>query len=264
VAPRCAACVPDRLRAAPQAQRTHDIEGGLMRISSRRIGAAIVTVALAASAAAHAGDAGWYFGIGAGGSNFSGDIPAQATAAYAGNHDFQLLSAKVVDDGDRVVQAFAGYRFNPWLALEMGWHDFGEAQTFYSVRAIGGVVLSPGPAKIDGAYRAVDVNLAAVVSYPLGERFELLARGGVAKTRLRYDENGIGVNGQPYAFHAAADDHTGALVGVGAAWHFSPLLSLRVGVDRVFDVGQRFELGVGSNGRFDHIDAWAASLVWSP
>src|SRR5512142_1968549 len=108
--------------------------------------------AVAGTAAAQNNASGWYFGLGLGSSDFSGDLAAQTRAAYAGNADFALVDASVTDNRDTVQQALAGYRLTPWLAVEIGWQDLGRANTFYSVRSIGGIVLSPGPAKINGTY----------------------------------------------------------------------------------------------------------------
>jgi OOP family OmpA-OmpF porin len=219
-------------------------------------------LACASQAVAQSDGPGWYFGLGVGGSNFSGDLPEQTSAAYAGNPDAQLVTAQFNDDSDTAWQAIVGYRFTPWFGLELGWQDFGNAKTFYSVRAISG--FSPGPAQINGEYGLTDVNLAAVVTWPLSDRFELLARGGIAETRLSYDESGIGTNGDPYSFHASSDNGTSALLGIGFAWEFAPAWKMRVGVDRIFDVGNEFALNANSNGHFDHIDAWTVNLVWKP
>ena len=226
---------------------------------SRFITAAVL-LGGAASASAQGDASGWYFGVGVGGSDYSGDLPAQIRAAYADRPHVQFVGASLSDGSDTVQQALAGYRFTPWLALEIGWQDLGEAHSFYSVRANG----SAAPALIEGSYGLRDVQAAAVFTVPVGDRFELVGRAGVARTRLRYDESGISLSGQPYAFHAAADSSAGALAGLGIAWNFAPAWSVRAGVDRLFGVGQRFALDVDTNGRFDHVDAWTLTLLWKP
>ena len=224
--------------------------------------ASALCLAFAVPAAAQSDGSGFYFGLGLGGSDFSGDLPEQMNAAYAGNPDAQLVSAQFTDDSGTAKQAIVGYRFTPWFGLELGWQDLGNAQTFYSVRATSG--FSSGPAQINGEYGLHDVNLAAVVSWPIADRFELLARAGIAETRLSYDENGIGTNGHPYSFHASTDNSTSGLFGIGVAWEFAPAWKVRVGVDRIFDVGNEFALNADSNGHFDHIDAWTVNLFWKP
>jgi hypothetical protein len=235
-----------------------------MRIMLRRAIASTVFLAFAhpGSVVARDDGPGWYFGAGVGGSNWSGDIPGQIERAYDGYAQAEFVSARLTDDSDTAAQAIVGYRFSPWFGIEFGWQDLGEAHNFYSVHATG-VAFTPGTSAIDGRYRARDINAAAVVTWPVAERFELLARGGVANVRLRYDETGHATNGQPYEFHAS-DNHTGALFGVGVNWRFAPSWSLRFAVDRIFDVGNRFDLNPDSNGRFDHLDAWTVNLFWEP
>ncbi|HZP67808.1 MAG TPA: hypothetical protein VFB32_16010, partial [Rudaea sp.] len=115
-----------------------------------------------------------------------------------------------------------------------------------------------------GEYGLRDFDATLVAQWPVRERWSLLARGGVSDTRLTYDEHGVDVNAQAYAFHARARTRTGGLFGIGAVWEFAPQLALRFDVDRRFDIGKTFALDAESNGRFDHVDAYTLSLVWKP
>jgi hypothetical protein len=217
---------------------------------------------LAGGVNAQGGTSGWYFGIGAGGSNYSDDIPRQIAAAYRGNHIYTLQSARMIDSGDTVAQVFAGYRFLPWLGAELAYRDLGNARTFYQLNPV--VQLNyPMPA-LTGEYGVREVDAVLVGTWPVGQRFELLARGGVSQTRLSYDEHGFDINAKPYAFHARTRTRSGAVAGIGAAWHFTPSLALRFDIDRSFDIGKTFALNVEGNGRFDHVDAYTLNLVWRP
>jgi OmpA-OmpF porin, OOP family len=213
-------------------------------------------------ASAQGTDTGWYVGIGAGSSGFSDNIPKQIAGAYANNDLYTLTRARTTDDSDTAAQVFVGYKFMPWLAVEVGYQHLGEARTHYDLHAINSPQ-STSPS-LDGVYRAHDVNAALVASIPVGDRFELLARGGVADVSLSYRESGIDVHGQPYAFHGPNDDSTHLQAGIGAAWHFSPTFSLRLDFDRNFNVGTKFALNADTNGRFDNIDAYTLNLVWKP
>jgi len=218
---------------------------------------------LGLAAAAHAqDDTGWYLGIGVGASNFSGDIPAQIGAAYANNNTYVVQSARMTDDGDTASQIFVGYKFLPWLGAELGYQDLGNARSLYVLKTKGPIIY-PTPT-LNGNYGLEDVNATLVASVPLGERFELLARAGVSATRLSYDEQGFDINAQPYAFHARKRNNTGAIAGIGAAWHFTPHFTLRLDLDRNFDIGDTFALNVTGNGHFDHVDAYTLNLVWKP
>ena len=207
-------------------------------------------------------DNGWYLGIGAGSSNYSNDVPRQIAQAYSGNTVYSLTDARTTDDSDTAAQLFVGYKFMPWLAVEIGYQDLGEANTHYGLHPIN----SPQgvPPSIDGRYRARDVNAVLVASLPINNRFELLARGGVSDVRLGYDEHGTDVLGHPYSFHGPDDDSAHPQFGIGALWRFSPQFSLRLDLDRNFDVGKKFALNVDTNGRFDNVDVYTLNLIWKP
>ncbi len=182
----------------------------------------IVTALFAAAASAQAqnADNGWYIGVGAGASNFSDNIPKQIRNAYAGNSVYTFTGARTSDDSDTAAQIFVGYKFNPWIALEIGYQDLGEARTHYDLVAIN----SPQskPPSVNGRYRANDVNAAVVGTLPINEQFELLARAGVSDVRLKYDERGIDVHGDAFSRSYGNDDSTHPMVGIGALWRFSP------------------------------------------
>ena len=215
------------------------------------------------AAAAHAqGDTGFYLGVGAGASNFSGNLPAQIGAAYANNATYVVQSARMTDDGDSATQFFVGYRFLPWLGAELGYQDLGNAHSLYVLK-VPGPIIYPTPT-LNGNYGLKDVNATLVASVPVGARFELFARAGVSDARLSYDEHGFDVNAQPYTFHARQRNNTGAIAGIGAAWNFAPHFALRLDLDRTFDIGKTFALNASSNGHFDHVDAYTVNLVWKP
>jgi len=220
-------------------------------------------LALAASGAvAQESVTGWYFGVGIGGAHYSDSVPAQIATAYQNNGTYTLQSARMLDSSDTATQVFGGYRFLPWLGVELGYQDLGNARSFYSLQTIGPII-HPTPT-LSGEYGLSDVNATLVASWPINARFELLARGGVSNTRLSYDEHGFDVNAQAYAFHARTRTHSGAIAGIGAAWNFSRHFALRFDIDRNFDIGRKFALNVDGNGRFDHVDAYTLNLVWKP
>jgi hypothetical protein len=205
----------------------------------------------------------WYFGIGAGAADYPDDIPRQIARAYSGNGTFSLLGATTTDSTDRATQVFVGFRFTRWLGVEAGYQDLGSARTFYSLNSYQ-PVFDAVPLLLSGEYRVRDFNAALVASLPLGDNFELLARGGIVDTRLNYDEHGNDAGGNPYSFHARTRTHADAQAGIGALWRFAPHFALRLDLDRNFDVGKTFALNPEGNGRFDHIDAYTMNLLWQP
>src|ERR1043165_1735526 len=99
------------------------------------IGAALLL--LTAVAGAQAAETGWYVGIGVGGANYPDSVPSQIAAAYQNNNTYTLTSARMLDSSDTAAQAFAGYRFLPWLGVEVGYQDLGKARSFYSLKTLG-------------------------------------------------------------------------------------------------------------------------------
>jgi hypothetical protein len=227
----------------------------------RRIALGAALLLLTGAASAQGVTSSWYFGIGAGAADWSDNIPEQIHAAYAGNKTFDVLSAGTTKNSDSVGQIFAGYRFMPWLGAEVAYQDLGTSRTFYSLLSHQ-PIFNAVPILLHGEYRARDVNAALVASWPIGENFELLARGGIADTRFNYDEHGNDAGGHPYAFHARTLTRANALVGVGGAWNFAAHFALRLDLDRSFGIGKKFALNPEGNGRFDHIDAYTLNLVW--
>ncbi len=225
---------------------------------------ALATALLGMAVGAHAQntDSGWYIGVGAGASNYSDNIPKQIRNAYAGNNAYTFTDARTTDDSDTAAQIFVGYKLTPWLALEVGYQDLGEAKTHYDLAPISAPLNKPP--SVDGRYRANDVNAAVVGTLPINDQFELLARAGVSDVRLKYDERGTDVHGAAFSRSYGSDNSTHPIVGIGALWRFSPQFSVRVDLDRNFSVGHKFALTEDTNGRFDNIDAYTVNLIWKP
>jgi OOP family OmpA-OmpF porin len=230
--------------------------------SFERNAVGVALILLASRANAHDAATGWYFGVGLGGANYSDSIPPQIVAAYQNYGTYTLHSARMLDSSDTAAQVFAGYRFLPWLGVEVGYQDLGSARSFYSLDTKGPIIYA-SPTLI-GEYGLRDFNATLVATWPVGKRFELLARAGASNSHLTYDEHGFDVNAKPYSFHARTRTHTAAIAGIGAAWNFTPSFALRLDIDRNFDIGKKFALNVVGNGRFDHVDAYTLNLVWKP
>jgi OOP family OmpA-OmpF porin len=223
---------------------------------------AVGLLATFTSAQAQSADGGWYLGVGTGASNYSDNLSKQIANAYAGNAFYTLTSARTTDSSDTAAQVFVGYKFTPWIALELGYQDLGEARTRYDLAPIN----SPQgkPPSVNGRYRANDVNATVVGTLPINEHFELLARAGISDVRLKYDEHGVDGHGDAFNTDYGSDNGTHPLFGIGALWRFSPQFSVRFDLDRNFNVGRKFALHPDTNGRFDDIDAYTVNLIWKP
>ncbi|MEO8038223.1 MAG: outer membrane beta-barrel protein [Betaproteobacteria bacterium] len=157
------------------------------------------------------GDSPYYVGIGGGPTKMKGYCKAvNATAGFVGTCDESTVGFK----------AFAGYKLNRNFGLELGFSNFGEA------RADGTVF---GAARI-GRWKGYGVDLSAVAFLPLGDRFEVFAKGGVAfwdvtstlATTASQDINDRGFSG---------------VAGAGVIWWVLPQVGLRMQYERFQKVG---------------------------
>lgn len=121
---------------------------------------------------------------------------AQTTPWYA---TLQLGQSKYDIDGlpgdnkDRLAMFGVGYQFNPALALEGGYADFGKV----NVLGASGKAQSP--------------YVAAVLSAPFADQFSVYGRLGVANTKREI--NFLGFN--------ESDRKTEALYGLGVSYNFT-------------------------------------------
>lgn len=158
-----------------------------------------------------------------------------------------------------------GFRFNKWVAAELGYVDLGEFLYTLPGAISGdlGVLCTPpdcDPAEVvtiplDGDFeRSTQLTSAGITAsvlgmLPVGPHFDLHVRGGIyyadtrVTNRLRYidavDEDGV-FN----LFHRRVDaSETELFAGLGAAWNINENFALRVEYQKYFDVGNDRKTG---------------------
>ena len=72
------------------------------------------------------------------------------------------------DDSDTAARVFVGYQFKPGFAMELGFHDLGTA-----------VARGSGPAGITERADVTAFDFMYVGSWPIANRFSLLAKLGI-------------------------------------------------------------------------------------
>ena len=215
-------------------------------ITQRKIGWAVgVAFAMAAStASAGAQDSGFYFGLNAG--------QATADVAIEDGDDIMFFiieegaGGTVVDgestleDSDTTWSLVAGYKFNPYIAVEAGYVDLGTAE--YRANAD---VFFPGLGTIplEGAIDigATGFTVAALASIPLGESFDLHGRIGVlfSETELEisiFDDFDSVSESESYSDNEM-------FFGVGASWYLGANWALSLDYLLYKDVGTEDETG---------------------
>lgn len=163
-----------------------------------------LALTLAAGAAA-AQDAGWYLGASVGSSKI----------ASGGCDEGALPAGVTCEDSTNTWKVFAGYQFNPNLALEAGYTD-----------RLGKLELSGLGARADVTARAFEV--VAVPALPLSESFSLYAKIGLyAASSDVSASNGASMT----------ESNTGGTLGLGVAWHFNKNVTMRADWQRYGKVG---------------------------
>jgi OOP family OmpA-OmpF porin len=127
---------------------------------------------------------------------------------------------------------FAGYRFNPYLALEGGYAVVGDFS--FDSPAPGGTV------HVDSK-KVKAWNLDAVATWPLPYRLSLYARGGIVRSKTDVSVTATGTAVVPRASLSAKD--WGYHVGIGAGWDPTQLVGVRIGWERY-----RVADGIGGEG----------------
>jgi OOP family OmpA-OmpF porin len=96
---------------------------------------------------------------------------------------FTVVSGSEVDDSDLGFALTAGYRFNPYLGVELSFNDFGELEAVET--GFGSTLVTPVVPVTTGGYADVKIGtrglaLAATGTFPLQD-FELFGKVGVIR-----------------------------------------------------------------------------------
>lgn len=157
--------------------------------------------------------------------------PYVGVSAGASKVEQTAFGLAELDESDTGWKVFGGYRFSPNLGVEGGWVDLGAPSSTEGVAAI--------ETEIRGFY--VD----AVGVLPIGERWELFAKGGLFASKL--DTKTVDNLVTPPVQRDLSEDSVDPTLGVGGAVNFKPI-SLRLELESFFvestDVSYLLSLGV--------------------
>jgi OOP family OmpA-OmpF porin len=123
----------------------------------------------------------------------------------------------------------AGYRFNDYVAVEAGYIDFGKAK--YHATYAGGTA--------SGDLKAGGIDLAALISAPIGDGFSIFGKIGVvdAKVKANLSSTLAGADG------SSSTTVVRPLVGIGGSYQLTPQVSLRADLDHVSGLGKSTTTG---------------------
>jgi OOP family OmpA-OmpF porin len=120
------------------------------------------------------------------------------------------------DEDDVGFKLFGGYRFFPWLSVEGAYFNGGKPE----------LSESDGTQSASMEIEVQGLIASAVFSLPVGERFELFIKPGVA---FWDSETSIRVRDQSGSFGGNVDDNGSAFfLGGGAAFNFTENLATRL------------------------------------
>ncbi|WP_116807982.1 outer membrane beta-barrel protein [Steroidobacter cummioxidans] len=163
--------------------------------------------------------------------------------------------SSTLDDTVTPWGAQVGYRFNDWVAVEVGYVDLGEASYTLTGPISGDLAYFDGTnvvtTPLNGDFESgVDFTSAGITAsvlgmLPLGQHFDLHVRGGIyyAETRVTQRLRYIDQVQQADVFnllHRRTDvSQTELFAGLGGAWNINDAFTLRLEYQRFFDVGDK-------------------------
>jgi opacity protein-like surface antigen len=150
------------------------------------------------------------------------------------------LSAST-EDTDIGYNATFGFRFNRYFAAELGLAQFGSVES----TAKGELDFGGGfvPTSLKLSFSAGGPMISAVGFLPLNDKFELFGRVGYLFTSSERELTS-NVDGQSGGFGSAKGDSQDLVLGVGAAFNFNQVYSLRIEYQQLDELGQDERTGL--------------------
>jgi hypothetical protein len=223
----------------------------MFRQSHVAAGLALTALGLGCSSSALADQGGWYFGVSGALTSTSqskGDIDDGLIAALDQGLTDQGLNLAAsaadsdLDDSDQGFGVHIGYRFNRWIATEVGYLDLGRF-TYTSQLDLLVDDGAGGPQQeflvdADARIEAKGPFASVIGIFAINDRFDVHVRGGLlfADTRVRVREV---LEDVPDSFTSAEakSDSKDVFAGIGGTWNIGDSYALRVEYQKFLDVG---------------------------
>ena len=181
----------------------------------------ILGLTLITASAAYASPNGWYLGGQIGAANIDNTASSLNIIYASGITSGSTVTGPYhpsVDNGDWGGRIFTGYQFMPYLAAELGATDFANTSVDHLY----------GTPNLDDHVSEYGFDAVAKVMLPIGERFNVYAKGGVAYM-LSNDFDGYLSYQAPSTFVVGYDKNTVTafrpVYGLGASYDITPKLS---------------------------------------
>ena len=194
----------------------------------------------------------WYLGASAGQSRISassGDVDNGFLV-----DDAFTASGTTLDKSDTGWKVYAGYQFNPVLALEGGYADLGKASFNTTIVAAPAGTIPAPPFPIHATATARGVFLSALARWPVTQAFSVFVKAGAFRSEAEFTEV-ITTTGATRV--SRTERRTDANYGLGLQWAFSERLSARLELERFRNVGR----GIGGREGRD-VDFASAGIMF--
>ena len=209
----------------------------------------LLTAAALACVPASAQVTRWYAGISVGESRTGGELVRnrESTVTLAGDFHTDF------DSRDLAAKATLGYRFLPWLAVEVDYTDLGRHSLVSDFLA--GDPLAPAQIHLERRIRGFGAD--AVFTYPLAPQWKLLGRVGAFHAELdarqALEGNVVFTNGDPSErARSTSKSETVLRYGAGMQFELTDCTWLRLEWTRHEKIGKAFAVGgSGTTGEAD-------------
>lgn len=167
--------------------------------------------------------------------------------------DLDLASLNVTgseskDETDTAWRLALGHRFNPYVAVEGGYVDFGD----FSQKA---TITAPVSGSFVGDVKARGWFVDAVGTYPLGAGFSVLGRVGTVRSTTRTSFSTTGALAAAGIDARVSESEWNWHYGAGLQFDVTPSIGLRLEYDQTRNVGKQDTTGEGN------IDVWSLGAV---
>jgi OmpA-OmpF porin, OOP family len=175
-----------------------------------------------------------------------------STADQLVEYELTGLGDSTLDDSLSVWGVQIGYRWNKYVALELGYANLGQGT--YSlpgtlditIETDAGVFQNVVPVPFERAmqFTSSGPTVTALGIFPLGSQVELHGRAGLYLADTRVTNRIRATDEMENISHRRVDaSETELLGGVGATWNATESFSVRVEYQRFFDVGGETKTG---------------------
>lgn len=121
------------------------------------------------------------------------------------NADFSPLTVTSIDKKDTQFGIAAGYRFSPFVAVELGYLDFGKAKISASYLGIG----------VNAEGKANTIHASVLLAAPIADVWSIYGRLGAARTDRKITASASGLS------ISDSEKKSEALFGIGFGYAFS-------------------------------------------